>query len=250
MDLIKQRVITTPNTFEIIEFKDAKWKVNHVVRNKDGRKGSTIHELEQALQEEKRKEYRIRTLARASSSLWRTHQANANQYKEKDKFLTLTTKEAITDIDAMDYQFKKFIQRLKRNTKTKIQYQAVRELQERQAIHYHVIIYGMPFVPHSTLLELWNKDNPYTSKKKLSGVNIKAIADGLEEMTNYLTSYQLKDLIEKGDWLLGRKTILASKDLKKPDVMEYPDEAIKPLPHQIKKGITFLDSNVTYYRLK
>lgn len=250
MRQVKQRLITTPTTTELIEFQTPISKTNPIVRNKDGRNGNTIHTLTPEEQEQAHLEYRQRTINRQSANLWRTHQANANQYKERDKFMTLTTRIPELDISKIDYQFKKMIIKLRRLTKADFQYQAVRELQERGALHYHILFYGLPFVPHMKLLELWNKSNPYMNEEKASGVNIKGIKEGLNDMTNYLTSYQLKALLENLDFLKGRRTVLRSKNLKQPIITEFEEVQIVPLAEDIKKGVTFIDSNVTYYRFK
>lgn len=193
---------------------------------------------------------RIKTIKRNTAKLWRVHNANANQYKHKDKFVTLTFRANINDIDKCDRIFKIFIQRLNYFIGWKIEYQAVRELQSRGSLHYHMLAYNMPFVKHSDLLEIWAKNNEFVNQDKKSGVNIKAIDDGFQEMTSYLTGYMLKEMLENMDFLKGRKTILKSRGLKQPTVINYPEIEIEVVADDIKKGLTFLDSQVTYYRLK
>jgi len=257
MAKVKQRLITTPETSELIEFHFPYDNAMPIVRNKHGRNGSIINELEKEMKEKEKLENRIRTISRNTAKLWRLHNSNANQYKELDKFMTLTFAENVNDISACDLQLKKFFKRLMYFTGVKFEYLGARELQHenkettgRNALHYHMFLYGMPFVAHSKLLELWNYNNPFMTPGKLTGVNIKAIADGLNEMTSYLTSYALKEMIENKDFLQGRKTLIKSYGLLKPKISEFSDIEIELQASDITKGITFLDSFVTYYRLK
>ena len=107
----------------------------------------------------------------------------------------------------------------------------------------------MPYIPHSDLLKLWCKNNPYMDSNKASGVNIMAIKDGYEEMSNYLTSYQLKDIVNN-DFIKGHKTLIRSKGLMIPVKQNYTETIFLPKMEDIKKGLSFLDNKVTYYRLK
>jgi len=257
MGIVKQRLILTPVTSELIEWHFPYDNSMPIVRNKHGRNGSIINELESELREKEKLENRIRTISRNTAKLWRLHNSNANQYKELDKFMTLTFYENVNDITACDIQLKKFFKRLVYFTGVRFQYLGARELQTlnqdttgRNALHYHMFLYNMPFVLHSKLLELWCHNNPFMKKGELTGVNIKAIDNGIQEITNYLTSYALKELIENKDFLQGRKTLIMSYGLIKPKISEFPDIQIIPGESDITKGITFLDSLVTYYRLK
>jgi len=252
MAIVKQREILTPGTRELIEFRFPLNDMFSMSRNKDGRNGSIINELPEEERRIRHLEYRTRTINRNTAQIWRIHHANANQWPELDKFLTLTFRANVNSIDECDYIFKKFFKRLRYFTKTNIQYQAIRELQERGALHYHTLVYNMPYVPHEKLLEMWNYNNKFMFNEddKMSGVNIKAIKEGLNEITNYLTSYALKDLLENMDFLETRKTILFSRSLKKPNVLEFEDAIYSPTSEEIEKGLSFIDSNVTYYRYK
>src|SRR5690554_214651 len=63
-----------------------------------------------------------------------------NNLELNDLILTLTFKENMTDYDTADKEFMKFIQRLKYKYGD-FEYISVKELQERGAIHYHVILF-------------------------------------------------------------------------------------------------------------
>jgi hypothetical protein len=87
------------------------------------------------------------------------------------------------------------------------------------------------------------------SDGKRSGVNIKAIETGLTEVSGYLTSYLLKEIIEN-DFLTGHKIIIKSNDLKKPIKHNYEKQVFVPSIDEIKKALSFIDSKTTYYRIK
>jgi hypothetical protein len=256
--LVKQRKIISGSITEILDFNVPLPVGENVVNNPTGRKGKkiTVDEYGQiiGIDEilENQKDNRLKTLKRNTSKFWRLYNCNKNQHTEPDKFLTLTFRTLPDDIEACDYELKKFVQRLKRYTKSRIEYQGIRELQlenDRNGTHYHIILYGMPFVPHSQLLTLWCKGNVYQDETKPSGVNIKGIAKGFDEMSNYLTSYMLKELINN-DFLKGHKLIIKSAGLRQPIRLDS-NRIITVLGiDEIKKGLSYCDSKTTYWRTK
>lgn len=256
--LVKQRKIISGNITEILDFHIPIPVGENVVNNPTGRKGKklscdasgVIIGIDEIL--EKQKENRLKTLKRNTSKFWRLYNCNKNQYQELDKFMTLTFRNLPPDLESCDYQLKKFVQRLKRYTKSRIEYQGIRELQlenDRNGTHYHIIFYGLPFIPHKTLLTLWCNDNPYQDNKKLSGVNIKAIDKGFNEMSNYLTSYLLKELINN-DFMKGHKLIIKSNGLREPIKLDSSRMDIVPGITEIKKALSYCDSKTTYWRTK
>lgn len=241
--LVKQRIIQSGNILEIIDFENPV-PIGMNGNNPNGRNGNTT--------EEEKIENRKKTLKRNISSFWRLFNANKDKHKNKDKFMTLTFRRLPPSIKECDYQLNKFIKRLKYFSKTNIQYQGIRELQlehDRNGNHYHIIFYNLPFIPHSKLLELWCDGNPYQDDKNRSGVNIKAIDDGYNEMTNYLTSYLLQEVIEN-DFLKGHKIIIKSKGLKKPIRSNLTTRLFEPKIDEIKKALSFIDNKITYYQMK
>lgn len=73
------------------------------------------------------------------------------------KFLTLTFKENITDPKKANSYFKEFVKKLNNAFSVSLKYIAMLENQERGAIHYHVIIFNAPYMPHTKLVKLWTK---------------------------------------------------------------------------------------------
>lgn len=76
----------------------------------------------------------------------RTVRQLVNSNPDCNKFLTLTFADNLTDIDKANYQFKKFIERLKyRYSSIELKYIAVIEFQKRGAVHYH-LLNNLPYI--------------------------------------------------------------------------------------------------------
>jgi len=102
---------------------------------------------------------RIRSLTwqKSQFALTRTRRAirrYINSNTDMTKFVTLTFAENITNVDVANYEFKKFIERLKYKY-GEIKYISVVEFQRRGAVHYHLII-NLPYVKASQLESIWN----------------------------------------------------------------------------------------------
>lgn len=129
-------------------------------------------------------------------------------FDNKTKFLTLTFKENIQDIDYTNSEFKKFIKRLNyklyKTKKSQISYLATWEKQKRGAIHYHIILFNFPYIPHKTLVAIWGHGS----------VNINKIdVDSIENRGRYISKYFDKDLELKEH---KKKAFFKSQNLKLP----------------------------------
>ena len=167
---------------------------------------------------------RERSLKRAKRDLRRLINANHGQYGDQftSKFLTLTFKENIQDIKQANYEFKKFIQRLNYYCfgvkKNNLKYTCVVEFQKRGAIHYHVIIYNMPYVKANDIANVWG--NGFIKINKI---------DDIDNVGAYVAEYlgqaekgQGKDVAD--DRLQGKKSYFSSRGLFKP--VEITDKKI------------------------
>jgi len=129
-------------------------------------------------------------------------------FDNKTKFLTLTFKENIQDINQTNREFKNFIQRLNYYLyKTKIQslkYIATWEKQKRGAIHYHVIFFDFPYVAKQKLQDLWGY-----GFIKINRIDV----DSKENRGRYLSKYFGKDLELKEH---KKKAFFKSQNLKMP----------------------------------
>jgi hypothetical protein len=92
---------------------------------------------------------------RAKSQVRRMVQGNIRVSSERPKFLTLTFHENKTDLQETNKEFTKFIKRLGTRYKEKQRYIAVPEFQKRGAVHYHAIMFNMPFTETRVLEGLW-----------------------------------------------------------------------------------------------
>lgn len=169
-------------------------------------------------------EHRKQVLQRAKKNLRRLINANIGQYGDEftAKFLTLTFKDNVHDIEQANYEFEKFIKRLNYHCfgtkKANLKYTCVVEFQKRGAIHYHVIIYNMPYVKANNIENLWG--NGFIKINKI---------DDIDNVGAYVSEYLGQ--AEKGqghdiedDRLQGKKSYFSSRGLFKP--IEITDEKI------------------------
>lgn len=135
----------------------------------------------------------------------RIRRLTLTNFDKNSKFITLTFKKNLTDIDEGHAIFQKFVRRLKKHT-ADFKYIAVVQFQKRGAIHYHMIC-NVPFTPHKTLLNYWNASGADGS------VNIKNIAD-VDNVGAYIVHYMMRDALDPR--LKGRKLYLSSQGMDKP----------------------------------
>src|SRR5690625_1709408 len=105
--------------------------------------------------------------------------------------MTLTIKQNIKYQKTANYEFKKYIQRLNyRVTGQKraiLKYTAVVERQRREAIHYHVIFYNLPYTPFNELLDVWQNNSGQR------GLRINAITE-IDNVGSYVVKYISKEI--------------------------------------------------------
>lgn len=136
-------------------------------------------------------------------------------FTNSDKFITLTYKENMIDLNKADDDFKKFIKRFKYRFKIQtLKYIAVREKQKRGAIHFHLICdWKRDFdseedVKHFERVlgsEIW----------KHGFVDIKQI-DHVDNVGAYIIKYMTKNL--SVEIFKNKKLYLCSKGLERPIV--------------------------------
>lgn len=154
--------------------------------------------------QEKQEKYRSRII----NNLVRTINANVNK---KSKFMTLTFKEPITDIDIAQKEFKQFLQNFKREFGFNLEYVAVRERQKKRGLkennlgpwHFHLVVFNKQFLKFDRLKKCWS----------YGSVDVKKI-DKVDNIGRYMGKYLWKDL----DLIaVGKHSVLKSKGLKKPE---------------------------------
>jgi hypothetical protein len=123
--------------------------------------------------------------------------------QENSKFITLTFADNITDLKQANYEWKKFKQRLETKIGYKLQYLVVIEFQKRGAVHYHCVMFNLPYIQNNKLREIWG--NGYVKINKI---------DNVDNVGAYVCKYITKD--NEDDRLIGQKMYFASRGLKKP----------------------------------
>lgn len=212
------KVVKCGNVTEVYQYGIPQWK-GYENTYKGGRRG-----LSDDLSERK-EENRNATLSKARKTIRNLVNSNVYQYGNiTPKFMTLTFKENITNIDEANKEYRKFIKRLNYyvlgSKKCDLKYTCVSEIQDgsreyidkdgnkrnglgRGAIHYHVIFYNLPYVPHSALLNIWGSSN---------GLRINKI-DNVDNVGAYVCAYLTKQGCEAFE---GKKVYFNSRGLKKP----------------------------------
>jgi len=182
------------------------------------------------------------SLYRARKTVRELIEANSFQYLSKTNqpipplFTTLTYRDNITDLQSSNYEFTKFIQRLNYNvfnSKTAfLKYVSTVEFQKRGAIHYHSLLFNVPFVTN-----IYNKFRSYWGH---GSVNIHAIESRqIDETINYVTKYMLKK--NKDPRLEDQKTYLTSKGLKRAVKFKDPQTIKLLIPFAVKKNVCHYD---------
>jgi len=147
--------------------------------------------------------YRKRAAWRASRELRRIINANIGRHGGKDVFMTLTFAENIQDIKQANYEFKKFRQRLEYELKLKLKYVCIIEFQRRGAIHYHLLLFGLPYIPADLVRQIWGH-----GFVKLN------VIDNVDNVGAYVCKYMGKNIDD--DRLKGQKSYFTSRGLYKP----------------------------------
>jgi hypothetical protein len=93
---------------------------------------------------------------RAKDKMKRLITGNMYHSKQfKPVFLTLTYKENFQSLDMANIDFTKFIKRFNYRLGYPLKYIAVPEFQDRGAVHYHLIIFNMPFIKGQEIEQMW-----------------------------------------------------------------------------------------------
>lgn len=161
-------------------------------------------------------EHRKQVLSRAKRDLRRLINANVNRYGDQftSKFITLTFGENITDISVANAEFRKFIKKLNYliygTKKQNLKYSVVPEFQSRGAVHYHIIIYNMPYVKQNIIQDVWGNGFVFINK-----------IDNIDNVGAYIAEYlgdsnKKQGREEEDDRLKGKKSYFNSRGLFKP----------------------------------
>lgn len=199
---------------------------------------NTLYRLKEGYQKEKEIDIlpKVKTVPKTSEnkviredSIARTMQkaeiiieSNKEQWKT---YLTLTFKENILDLNYANYEFNKWVTRVKRVIKD-FKYFCVPEFQKRGAVHYHLftnINVDTEIIPKREIKQLYNSEKDKTTSLEYYGIKYWSqgfssafdIVNGVDEnfkLVSYMAKYMYKDIDNR---LFGRNKILYSQGLKK-----------------------------------
>lgn len=199
---VRARVIISGSVVEVYEYE------NPIFRGYKSNGGR-----DKVADDESKEKNRRDTMRRARQEIRRIVNANVGAYGEHftAKFLTLTFSDNVTDLDEAHYEFMKFIKRLNYlvfGTKfANLRYTAIPEFQDRGAVHYHVILYNLPYVKAGVIEEVWG--NGFIKINKI---------DDVDNVGAYVCKYLTK--AQGDERLRGRKCYFNSRGLIKPVVIE------------------------------
>lgn len=274
LKIYNQKIIETPTYIEIWEYeKPVVYKIDEKKNNDYPHK---TPEWIKSLKEPKKK-FNELSADKQYNSLKRKSKHYRNMrfeiarlidqnFDSNTKFLTLTFKENIQNIATTNDEFKKFIKRLNyqlfKTKKSQIKYLATWEKQKRGAIHYHIILFSFPFIPHECLMDIWGHGLVWINKIDV---------DAAENRGRYISKYFDKDLDIKEH---KKKAFFKSQNLKLPkqtkrltekkinknnlDIL-FSTDYIRKTPKfltvlneagQYEQITEFEESNVTYTKIK
>jgi hypothetical protein len=163
----------------------------------------------------KSNEYRQQTIRKNRINIKKLCLSN---FFENVKFITLTFNDEVnidlTDTDAANREFKKFIQRLRRRLGG-FKYVATVQFQsKRNAVHYHIMA-ELSSIPQKDLCELWRNGHVWINQIRISDI---------EKVANYMSREM------NSPRLNGKKAYFTSKNLDKPVTLRG-EEANRVIEH-------------------
>lgn len=201
-----RKYILTGNIVEVIEYERPILK--RLGERAEGSNSGRSVDASEVDQERHRKD----TLQRARAKVRRLINTNAYQwFDEKGKaykpvFLTLTYADNMTDVSQGSKDLRGFIKRLSYmvhgGQEGRLKYLAVPEFQERGAVHYHLVIFNLPYTDKELIASRW-----------VHGfIDIRSI-DQVTNVGAYISKYMTKTEDER---LKGRRCFLSSQGLHEP----------------------------------
>lgn len=185
------RIYDLNNDFEAIRYAPGWGGSGKKTSNKETPKGASPNY----------QRHRERTLQKAKSKIRRLIKCYS-----LFRFATLTFADNVQSVKIADAEFRKFQKRLHRRI-PEFKYVAVRELQERGAVHYHLAINS--YVQQQLLGEIWGQGFVWIEKKR----------GNRDKLSNYLCKYITK--YAGDERLKGSHIYLCSQGLQLPFQDEY-----------------------------
>lgn len=185
-----------------------------------------------------------KSINRAIGKLFRYAELNAFQYKDKygnkikPCMVTLTFEENTQDFEYTNKEFTNYIKRLNYyiygRKCSDLRYVSVIELQDRGAIHFHILFFNLPFInlKDKKTLDEWNA---LWVSGKCPDIKCKDVPNNAEGIARYITKYMTKQfyydtncsngkkfVYDPSLWE-GKRTYFASRNLIKPDIYKITE---------------------------
>ncbi len=163
--------------------------------------------------------------ARRASLVFRRIVASNLSGTNPPLLLTFTYKENITDINIGYKDYRAFIQTLRNKYGKDFSYISVPEFQERGAVHFHSLFWGLPSEVFSqeretrTIALMWKKGFVFMKE-----------TDGHDKLSSYLAKYMVKAFTDPR--LKNKKAYTASKNIKRPQVIAGVDYSFWPVEEE------------------
>lgn len=189
---------------------------------------------------EKKEEHRESTMRKAKITIKRLVSSNIGTFS---KFITLTFKEDVKCLKTANYEFKKFKQRLNYQLEINLKYLCVPEFTKQGRVHYHVIMFNLPYIKSNDLSDIW--ENGFIKINKIKSYR-------------NIGSYVSKYLVKHNGIMEGEKSYFTSRNLKKPKELLNAKEINQFVAVLSPKSITFnerfqneyVQLNYTQYNLQ
>lgn len=209
------KVVKSGSITEIYVYDNQQFKTIKQSNKKTDKKAKK--KIETKIKTDEKYTRKERTINRTKRDLKRLIYANIGQYKELDKFITLTFKEKPTRDEVMN-KFKQFNRRLKAQYKNyDYEYIAVVEqgTKNTKRLHLHCLFFGLPYIPQEELQAIW----------QYGIVDVRKISD-YYDVARYVVKYISKTLSDTEYIPKGKKAYTTSRGLKKPIEQYWDDEDV------------------------
>jgi hypothetical protein len=211
-DIYKYRVVKAGKMVMVYEYE----KLQGIPRqHKSSSQGEERTDLQRILS-------RMDNLNRSKADCRNVINANLGRYSNPDKFVTMTIKDDIRDLETANRELKCFMQRLNRGLKKRgfpsASYVCVPEPQDKTrggVIHFHVIFFGLPYIPNADLRNLWGQGY----------VRINALWR-YDDIAGYLVNYMRKSVWAGKE--REKKRYFTSRGLIQPEVIKSLSKPQEP----------------------
>jgi hypothetical protein len=147
-------------------------------------RNESIETQKETEKQEKKEKYAINATYRAKAKIVRLIKGNQFTYPEKPVFLTLTFKDNLQDLKQANKLFSQFVKRMSRRIKKQMRYVAVHEFQKRGAVHYHIVVFNLPYLQKEEIAKIWRHGFIRVNLIHVNG------------LANYMTKYMSKSFTD------------------------------------------------------